>query len=666
MKKNKKNKQIMIGIVLLFVLCVVFVLVYKAQLRDRLDKHIYGTLMSEHKANGTIDLSADAPVVSEAFLCSVPKLKQLRIQCKGEQIDPDAVLVMTLSEADSGKEYYHKEIQLPKLISEGKSKMVVMKFKKALSDAEGKRLILSWELIDAGTTKLQITANSKPGMVISCNGIQEDKRNIIYAWKYSNAKELKSLYVALCIALLLFGGICYWLIIIRQLPAERFYLPVAICLGMIFQAVIAVHGVPDEPWHIDTAYKYSNKMLFVEDTGVPGTIYKRQCDALMQDLLANGVESNSYYQLMHHTFEWADDKELIQVNYVDSSNLVPGVIFFPTALGISIGRLLGLSALLTLQLGRLCNLLAFVLLTWGAIRTTPYAKNLIAMIGLLPITMQQGASASYDAVTNGLAFLFIAYCFRLAEAEQRKKRQWVLLLVLAALLVMIKGGVYSPMLLLLILLFKKNNLKNKIKKENYKKLLFIIVMGILIFAALIMKYLPMFIAFIGNGEAVSGENSLYTVKNLTGQPLQIVYLYWNSLMNKGDNYVGELLGRRLSWLDIKVNWTFLLILFIGLVLLANVTEETYRITKKQRLIMVAISCISIVLIMLSMLFGHTVVGKNSIAGVQGRYFLALSPLLFLLASTDMVNVKKEQCRRIWMTMMVTEILIVLQVVVAVM
>ena len=665
MKKNKDNNQITAGIVLVAILCLVFVLVYKAQLRERLDKPIYGTLMSEHKANGTIDLSADAPVVSEAFLCNVPKLKQLRIQCKGEQIDSDAVLVMTLSEADSGTEYYHKEIQLQKLVGEGKSKMVVMKLKKTSSDTEGKRLILSWELIDAGTTKLQITSNSKPGMVISCNGIQEDKSNIIYAWKYSSAKELKSLYAALCLSLLLFWGVCYWLIIIRQLPAERFYIPIAICLGMIFQAVIAVHGVPDEPWHIDTAYKYSNKMLFVKDTGVPGTIYKRQCDVLMQDLLANGVESNSYYQLMHHTFERADNKELIQVSYVDSSNLVPGVIFFPTALGISIGRLLGLSALLTLQLGRLCNLLTFVLLTWGAIRITPYAKNLIAMIGLLPIAMQQGASASYDAVTNGLAFLFIAYCFRLAEAEQRKKRQWVLLLVLAALLVMIKGGVYSPMLLLLLLLFKKDEFKNRIQKVNYKTIFAGVVAAVLILAVLLMKYMPVFLTILGNQEMPSAGRTLYTVRDLLQSPLQTVYMYWNSFMDKGDNYVGELMGRRLSWLDIKVNWTFLLILFIGLILLANV-EKTYHITKKQRLIMVAISCISIVLTMLSMLLGHTSVGKASITGVQGRYFLVLAPLLFLLTSTDMINVKKEQCSRIWMTMMVTEILIVLQVVVAVM
>lgn len=662
MNKTKNSNQILKGIVLLSILCIAFVLVYKAQLENNLDKPVYGTLMSAHKENDTISLSEDAPVFSEVFLCMVPQLRQLRIECKGKQIASDAVLLMTLSDADSGKEYYHKEIKVQELIGEGKKEMVVMKLKKPLADSEGKRFILSWELVDAKTTTLRITANSKPGIVISCNGIVEDKSNIIYSWKYSNTKELRFLYVILCAVLLLFGAICYWLIIIKELPAERFYLPVAILLGMIFQVVIAVHGVPDEPWHIDTAYKYSNKMLFVEDTGVPGTIYKRQCDIEMQDILANDVESNSYYLLIHHTFERAENKELVPVTYVDSSNLVPGVIFLPTALGISIGRLLGLSALLTLQIGRLCNLLAFVLLTWAAIRTMPYAKNLTAMLGLLPIAMQQGASASYDSVTNGLTFLFIAYCFRLSETEQRKKGQWILLLVLASLIAMTKGGVYSPLLLLLLLLFKKEQFKNRLKKTNYKAILFGLMAGILILVVLMIKYMPVFLAILGNQEMPSGEKTLYTVHDLLQSPLQVVYLYWNTFMKRGDNLLRGLLGGKLSWLNVQVNWMFLIVLLLGLFLFANVERDKYLKNKKQSIIMALVAILSIALIMLSMVFGYTSVDSASIEGIQGRYFLSLAPLLFLLTTTDMVHVKKEQCGRVWMVMMVTEILIVLQVV----
>ena len=141
-------------------------------------------------------------------------------------------------------------------------------------------------------------------------------------------------------------------------------------------------GVPDEPGHLDTAYKYSNKILFVEDTGNPGTIYKRRCDVEMSDMLANGLESNSYFQLMTDTFHRAEDTELMEVGYVDSTNLVPGIVYIPSALGISLGRILGLSAMFTLQMARVFNLICFVLLAWAAVRMIPFGKNVLAMTAL--------------------------------------------------------------------------------------------------------------------------------------------------------------------------------------------------------------------------------------------------------------------------------------------
>ena len=106
-----------------------------------------------------------------------------------------------------------------------------------------------------------------------------------------------------------------------------------------------------------------------------GTIYKRRCDVEMSDMLANGLESNSYFQLMTDTFHRAEDTELMEVGYVDSTNLVPGIVYIPSALGISLGRILGLSAMFTLQMARVFNLICFVLLAWAAVRMIPFGKT---------------------------------------------------------------------------------------------------------------------------------------------------------------------------------------------------------------------------------------------------------------------------------------------------
>lgn len=657
MEPDKKNHQLFYGIALLCVLSIVCMLVYKAQIRDKLDKPIHGTLMSEHKDNNTIYINEDSPVFTEMFICRVPELKQLRIQCKGKKMDAEAVLVMTLADADSGKEYYHKEKKVSELIKGKNAVMIAMKLKEKLSDSEGKQLILSWELLSPGQTQLALTANVKPGMVIACNGQQDNKSNVIYDWKYADSKELKSMYALLCAAVLFMAMVAYNLIIIRKLPADKFYLPTALILGMIFQVLIPVYGVPDEPWHMDTAYKYSNKLLLVEDTGVPGTIYKRQCDIEMGDLLANGVESNSYYMLKHHTFEKSVNTELKAVNYVDSSNLVPGIVFLPGAIGISIGRILRLPALITLQLGRICNLIFFVLVCSMAIRRIPYGKNLLALLGLLPIAMQQGASVSYDAVINGILFLFIAECFRISEAEQRSKKDWFLLLLLGALTVLIKSGVYAPILLMLFLPRTSRRKKNK-GKPNYKKIC--IWGGICITVAVILfwKYIPVVRSLLQGSDQ---KGKYYTISEFVNHPLKLLYIYWNTFMVKGDNYLKGLLGGKLSWLDIEVKWIFIVILLVGTLLMVNVEGDCLVRTTRHTVLMVAASGISFLLILLSMIFACTPLDSMAIEGVQGRYFLGIAPLFFFLLCTDMVKVSEKQCAKVWMTMLVTEIMIVLQV-----
>ena len=83
--------------------------------------------------------------------------------------------------------------------------------------------------------------------------------------------------------------------------------------------------------------------------------------------------------------------------------------------------------------------------------------------------------------------------------------------------------------------------------------------------------------------------------------------------------------------------------------------------RKQKLYMTATACaLSAGLIFLSMLVGYTKNNLNYIQGIQGRYFLPLAPAFLLLAGNKMIHVQREQRAAIWMTVLVTEILLVLQ------
>lgn len=661
MARKTDKKQLFLGVLFLLLLGAACLLTYKAQFQEKLGQDIEFTMMTEHKPTAQVTMSAENPILSEVLLCQVPKLKKISVYCTGEGVDEGASLRMTLENEETGKVYYRAEKPLTKVLGRAKN-MVHMRVKAGKEETEGMKLRLTWELKDPGSTVLTLKANTKQGLVLAFCGAEEDKTNVVYTMYYGNTAFLKELYVILCAALLFFGAMCWYLLVCRRLLAERFYLPAALFLGLIFQGLITVYGVPDEPGHFDTAYKYSNKLLLLEDTGIPGTIYKRRCDVEMGDMLAYGLESNSYYQLFFHTLERPENTELVVVGSVDSTNLVPGIVYIPSAVGISIGRLLGLSAMLTMQIGRVFNLLAFVFLTWMAIRLTPVGKNLFAVFGMLPISLQQGASASYDAVVNGLLFLFFAFCLFMAEKETYRRRDAAFLVLLSVFLAVAKGGAYLPMLLFLLMI-PSGRRRFWAKRKKKQKILLVLAAGAVLALLLILaliKFMPVLQSFWVDSEGEMGEEALYSASYLLRHPLKILYMYWNTLTRWFDSPLRGLMGGMLAWLDVKISWGYSVVMLVCILLLANTEADKVIKGKKERLLIGAACGLSTGIIMMSMLVGFTVRRLDYIQGIQGRYFIPFAPALFSLACCDMVRVQKRQAVYIWMTVLTTEILMVLQ------
>lgn len=662
---TQKIKTILWGILFFFALCFIFVLVYKAQLAEKFQEPVICTLKSLRKENGSISLSDESPALSQTFTCTIPSLERIRIECQGQNIDSKAKLLALLSDAQTGEEYFRKESSVKKIASESNVKKYSLHLENPLENSEGKALTLSLQLINGNGTILTLTSNTKQGIVQNFNGIDTDKTNIIYDIMYSDCGELVKLYVLLCLALLFFAGVCFYLFVIRHKTISQVYVPLAIILGIIFNFVILVNGVPDEPAHIDTAYKYSDAIMR-KHTETDGTIYKRQCDIEMTDMLVNGVESNSYYQLLHHFLEVPENTELVPVSYLDAGHIVPGIVYIPSAVGISIGRLFGLSALFTLSLGRIMNLLTFVFLIWLAIRLIPYGKNMLAMVMLLPISLQQAASTSYDAVINGTITLFIALCLHLTATEKLQKIKLFLLAILAVFIAMTKGGVYLPVCLLAILIYwkeKSKKLPGAAKKTvSAKKILLALCIIAALAVVLLIKYMPIFTSLLADTTNASDADSYYTVAYFVKHPFKIIYLYWNTFIRLSGDHLRGLLGGMLAWLDLKIAWIYLIILYTGMLLLANVDNDRASENIKTKLLLAFISIASIMLIMLSMTVSFTSAELNYVNGLQGRYYLVLLPLMLFLANTRMVHVNQSQCSKISMVMMTTEIMIVLNAV----
>jgi hypothetical protein len=104
--------------------------------------------------------------------------------------------------------------------------------------------------------------------------------------------------------------------------------------------------------------------------------------------------------------------------------------YFPQVLGITVGRWLGLAPLYLLYLGRLFNCLASLVLVGLAVYFMPVAKELVMVVGLLPMSLYLYASLSPDAAVIACALLFTALA--ISASADRGWSTWELVIAAAA------------------------------------------------------------------------------------------------------------------------------------------------------------------------------------------------------------------------------------------
>lgn len=660
-EKRDRKRQALAGGILLLAVVIVMALTYKTEIAPALSKPVTCTLASKHKPNDKLLLSETSPKAEELFYCQFPNVKQITVQCKGETLHQDTRIRFLVVDEDSDTVIVEKQRKAAVFLKK-KKKQITLDIPKKYRDLEGHHIKLSIELLNPKDTFVTVTANTKQGLVERFNDSEELSTNFIYNITYDKATGLKALYLLLCLCLFIFVILCYVLLVWKGYSFVSCFWVFALYMGIVINFLITPNGVPDEPSHIDTAYSLSNRLLHIADSSKEGIINKRLGDVRMSNQLVNGMENNCYYQMKQTLFQLMseEERELIPVSGVDTSNAVPVLVYAPAAIGISMGRLLHCSYFLTIMLGRLVNLMAYVLLCFFALRIIPAGKYMLSAIMLLPIALQEAASISYDAVINGILFLFLALLINLSYSKGVSAKQWIFLAVLSIMVALVKGGVYLPLLLFGILIYKQQ------KTKSFKKWQLGIAAGglVVVVAAFVAKYLPTVLRMLSptQGELVSAEGgAYYTMGYVLTHPHRFIYAVYNTVVQVGDNNLAGLLGGRLAWLGIQPNWFLLIILLVGILLLTHVEEDTIILKTRERVVYSLSIVATVGLIMLSMYVSFTVSGAAYVQGLQGRYFLCLFPLACFLLRSPMVHVEKIKTAKIGMVLLMTMAFILLRV-----
>lgn len=451
------------------------------------------------------------------------------------------------------------------------------------------------------------------------------------SYRYDAFGHAQKVLLGAIILFFVFLMALYYLIMIRRCNIQWVYLCAVLLLGCIYMMLVPEYMTPDEDIHITKAIEVSNSLLGYRSE--PEDFEMRSCEWNYIKESANRYQFNAGNYNYYYESLWRGDGNEELVSTTRRVMVVPRYQYYLSGLGITIGRLIHLNAVKTFVLGMLFNFAFYVLATWLAIRLIPFGKAATAILCLLPISLQQATSYSYDCIVIPLGILFVAILFKILyeDSEKANKKLWIGMAAVTALFLPTKQFAYIGVLLLLLYGFAISFKRNK--KLAWRLLL---ISGIGIIAAAGIQVLATVTTPQAAKESLMdvpyiewARQPAYTIKELLQKPLDTLQILWNTVYVKGDYYIHSTFGGSLGNLMVNLSEIAIMIFFTALFLTAMPKKDEKAVMSPAgRIVCFAVFLICVACAAGGMLLGWTPVSYDFVEGVQGRYFLPVLLLAF--------------------------------------
>ena len=455
----------------------------------------------------------------------------------------------------------------------------------------------------------------------------------IRAYDFTNRRNVINLLLTMLVISMLLADTLYLINNIRPIGTAATYLIAALVLGFVMSILIPSICVPDERYHMNNCYAMSNSIMGIEDIEQPSRILKRVTEQDSSEAPTAEVRAAKYNDIYYGLMQKTEETEYTPV-YGNTGRVTnaPVVCYLPGAIGITIARLMGLNGVTTMLFARLMTLIAVTLLIYVAVRKMPFAKAAMACCALIPMSLQEIASTSYDGFIIAMAFIFTAYSlFLIAKPDRRSVLDWTVTLASAVVLSLCKGGVYIPLLGLIVLIefsFEKRP-KGKLLKAGA-------ILGLCLPVALaaLIKLIPVITKTMrsttSHSGMVGGLTNVYTAGYLLRHKSGFLALIARTLSAKGEVYLQSFIGGRLG-LSVYVPG-IVMFAFIIILLLAAMRKDSLGkgFSRGSRIYLASVCLIGFALIFASMLFASTPTDSSILLGIQGRYFIPFLPLILVL------------------------------------
>lgn len=543
-----------------------------------------------------------------------------------------------------------------------------------LSDeSDGTRRILFPEIIEASaektyTAELTFLEGTDLFSVVlaKASSKKETERIPYFRLTYRSYAFLHKFFLLIC-SILLLGTVLLWYLILAGAPGERIAFVVLLSAGICFSLLVLPYCVRDEYYHFDEAYKISNSLLGIKDSPVPEAIYKRKCDIVTDVVRHQKLDAYAYNweeKLFKAGFRKSgqNPEELVLCYARPSGRDTSWLYYLPSAVGITIGRILHLPFLGIFYLGRFINLFLAASVCMWCMKHIPVGKIILPVLMLLPHSVSILASYSYDSMIIVAAFAATAVCVGiLLHRERTEPSELMLFLLLILLLARAKAGIYAFILLPCLPAVIRRmaagtkadstagtdllHTKEKKQPEILQKLRLLIftVIAVIIMIFVFQRglsWLRQFSSAAGGSYNARKETAVYTIGYLLNHPARLFRLIEGTLY-KHIYTPAALAGDNLGWVyKLDLNRGVCLAFQILAVLSAISLRNEPSLSRRVRAALAAAFLAAASLVCLAMTT-WTDLGQIIISGLQGRYFLPVLPLLLLALRGRSVEWNKD-------------------------
>ncbi len=502
-------------------------------------------------------------------------------------------------------------------------------------------LCITFEEIDNQKIGLRMSNNLYNEVDFIINDINHTADMVLSAEVSGQYSKFLYSYVICMPSLFVLVFVIFFMVYRFKIKLHYVYLLAGVLLGLVYMTILPVGIVPDETYHMFSAYSVSNTMLGIENDYSNGTISMRSDDATLINEWRTGdrpyylIENRAFYEEYFSLF----NKNKVSDNTIIVTDYRPvyayAYLYFLPGLGITIGRVLSLGSLWTLLLGRFFNLILFVGSVFFVLNKIPVGKTIVFIWALLPMTLQQAASFSYDVPILTLSVIVISLSLKIAYSSEgtTSKIDDTLLFICTILLAPTKSLAITPLCLLpLIILFKK--------KQN--KTYILSMMATMVLVVVLFNINPIHNLLSVGSNRISASNRGYELGYLLKNPKSTFLILCNTVYKTWDFIFETFIGNYLGHFEIMLPLHIVISFFIML-LLAGVKKggELQYFDKTVRLFFLVIALLGYAFASGGMLLGWTEKGLQYIDGVQGRYLLPFAILAFLSLRSDKLVADKS-------------------------